>query len=334
MKAASHSALRAGPLLLAAVVGLGVTLRAPLGTTVIGLIVFGVLHNLFELRYLAGRFVLGRLSSRLAWLLAAPILAVVLVRASTGLGLSPAVARQAEIALVYGSLGLAALTADRPAPLRAGLVAIVAIAGAASWTWVSSHYLILVHLHNLMPIVFLWLHRAENRGAVLAACAVWGLLIPAALLSGVLDPLLDFSAALSAGPVGPEEAARLRGGWSTPTTMPDQVTRIAATFSFLQWMHYFIWIFYLPRFSSPPTETHRLWRHFFGPVGFGVALVATVALVPLYLSDYIRGFTTYGTLAAFHALVEFPVLLAVLLLPASEAEARADEAVLTRDSAL
>lgn len=337
MSTATLRPLRARPLLLAAALGLAVTLRAPLGTTVIGLILFGVLHNLFELRYLASRFVLGRLSAPLAWLLAAPILAVIAVRAAGASAVIPALAaRHAEIALVYGSLGLAVLTARLPSPARGGLLLIVAAAGAISWRWVYTHYLVLTHLHNLMPVVFLLLHRPDNRRAILGACLLWAAAIPAALLSGALDPLLDFSAAFAAGPVDAPVAERLRGGWAWSGASLDQVTRIAATFSFLQWMHYFIWIFYLPRFHEPPAQARQqLWGLFFGPVGFAAALVFTAALVPLYVSDYLSGFRLYGTLAAFHALVEFPVLLAVLLSSRrSLAERRPEQPVLAHDAAL
>ena len=40
----------------AAAVSLAVGLRAPLTVTVLGLLLFGVLHNVLEIRYVAGRF--------------------------------------------------------------------------------------------------------------------------------------------------------------------------------------------------------------------------------------------------------------------------------------
>ncbi len=40
----------------AAAVALAVAVRAPLATTVLGLMAFGVLHNVLELRYVSGRF--------------------------------------------------------------------------------------------------------------------------------------------------------------------------------------------------------------------------------------------------------------------------------------
>lgn len=45
-----------GGILITATVALGIAVRAPLTTTVLGLIAFGVLHNVLEIRYVAGRF--------------------------------------------------------------------------------------------------------------------------------------------------------------------------------------------------------------------------------------------------------------------------------------
>ena len=43
-------------MLLTAVAALALAARAPLTVTVLGLIAFGVLHNVLEIRYVAGRF--------------------------------------------------------------------------------------------------------------------------------------------------------------------------------------------------------------------------------------------------------------------------------------
>ena len=48
---------------VAAGLSLALALRAPLATTVLGLIAFGVLHNVLEIRYVAGRFA-GLLTGR------------------------------------------------------------------------------------------------------------------------------------------------------------------------------------------------------------------------------------------------------------------------------
>ena len=319
--------LIAWPLLIAAGAGLAVTLQAPLMTTVVGLIALGVLHNLFELRYVASRYVIGLLSTRAVWLITAPLLVVIALRAGSHHLLPATAARQGEVVLVYGSLGIAAAIAPISKALRATLIGASAVGGAFALRWLGAHFLILTHLHNLMPIAFLLLHDRRNRWAIAAACLLWGGVVPALLLSGLLDGGLQFGAALAAGPVDALTAASLRSGWAPVWSTPVQTTRIAACFAFLQWMHYFVWIVYLPRFGGllrpassrgPITHSRSTECGWAGGVllsrwGLAGALVLTAALVPLYLQDYIGGLSAYGTLAAFHALVEFPVLLLFLL---------------------
>ena len=57
-------------MLAAAAVALALATRAPLTVTVLGLIAFGVLHNVLEIRYVAGRFA-GLLTGRFLILLLA-----------------------------------------------------------------------------------------------------------------------------------------------------------------------------------------------------------------------------------------------------------------------
>src|SRR6478609_5463727 len=72
------------PLVLgAAAAALAVATRAPLATTVLGLIAFGVLHNVLEIRYVAGRFA-PVLSGRFLALLLILITGIVLCRLATG----------------------------------------------------------------------------------------------------------------------------------------------------------------------------------------------------------------------------------------------------------
>ena len=54
----------------AAALSLAVALRAPLTLTVLGLLLFGVLHNVLEIRYVAGRFAAVLTGRFLALLLA------------------------------------------------------------------------------------------------------------------------------------------------------------------------------------------------------------------------------------------------------------------------
>lgn len=303
--------LLAWPLLLAAALGLGVALQAPLGTTVYGLMAFGVFHNLAELRYVLGRY--GDGEPRLIGTVLALLGGVVLLRASAGWLLPVADARQGEVVLVYGSLGLVLLARPGPPLLRLGLGALVAAALAASLRWTPAHFLVLSHLHNLMPVTFLLLHQRHGRARVALACLFWGGLLPALLLSGALDPWLRIDAIRAAGPVA--DGGALQRLWVPAGFSAASAARVVACFSYLQWMHYFIWIFFLPRFAGPAPAGRggSAGRLLFGRAGLVAATLITAALLPFYQRDYMAAFSVYGTLASFHALVEFPVLLALLL---------------------
>jgi hypothetical protein len=87
-------------------------------------------------------------------------------------------------------------------------------------------------------------------------------------------------------------------------------------FAFLQTMHYVVWVAFLPRFAPeavaafdarvPWLRGRRAWL-------FGLAGGALVAV--LFLSDFFQGRALYAALASYHAYLEFPVLLALLVAP-------------------
>src|SRR5580765_7963485 len=93
----SSAVLVAGMAVVAAV-ALAVAVRAPLSTAVLGLIAFGILHNVLELRYVTGRFA-GVLSGRFVALLVILITGIVVCRVLGGY--VPGVSRAAEIVLGY-----------------------------------------------------------------------------------------------------------------------------------------------------------------------------------------------------------------------------------------
>ena len=123
--------LRAGGFVLAAAAALAIAMRAPLATTVLGLMAFGVLHNVLELRYVAGRFA-PVLSGRLLLVLLGLITAIVLCRLAAIVVGQPA--RIAEILVGYAVLGAACVTALR-GPLLIPAGATLALAATASVTW-------------------------------------------------------------------------------------------------------------------------------------------------------------------------------------------------------
>ncbi|MEV0460263.1 hypothetical protein [Catellatospora methionotrophica] len=286
-----------------AAVALFAALRAPLATTVLGLIAFGVLHNVLELRYVAGRFA-HVLTGRLLWTALALVTAIVFCRVLA--------LRVPEIVLCYGVLAAGVWHA---VPRRWLPLSGLALAGAAavSLTWPAYHFVVLAHLHNVVPLFFLWewSRRLTGRERALfrAAQLGWVLLVPALLLAGAFDPLLaDGSAAVVAFAGTPQAIA-------APVSPPGLTAglRFLAVFAFLQAMHYVVWLGFLPRFAPDAAaafEQRVPWLSGWRPWALGAA--AALVLGALFLIDYGQGRTMYQALASYHAYLEFPVLLALL----------------------
>lgn len=302
---------------LSAVLALALALRAPTGLAVLGLAAFGLLHNVLELRYVAGRFATV-LTGPLLRLLLALVTGIVLCRLLP----SSRAAQSAEILLAYGLLAAACRYGlrGRPRLLAAG-GALLASAGAASLAFPAYHFVVLAHLHNVVPLLFLaeWSRRlARGRAAFLALQSVWVLLVPALLLSGLLDGLL------SRRPGGWTD--RLAAAYTPPALLTPQAgLRFLAVFAFLQSMHYVVWVWFLPRYAPEAAERFearvpalrggRAW-------GLGAAVGALLAV--LFAVDYAQGRSVYAALASYHAYLEFPVLLVLVLGPGAD-PARTEE---------
>ncbi|MFJ9457546.1 hypothetical protein ACIRST_20965 [Kitasatospora sp. NPDC101447] len=291
---------------LSAALALVTALRAPTGLAVLGLAAFGLLHNVLELRYVAGRF---------AVVLAGPLLRLLLVLV-TGIVLCrllpPSRAAQTvEILLAYGLLAAACRYGLRGRPrLLAGSAVLLVGAGAASLSFPAYHFVVLAHLHNVVPLLFLaeWSRRLpRGRWAFLALQSGWVLLVPALLLSGLLDGLL------SQRPGGWTD--RLAAAYTPPALLtPEAGLRFLAVFAFLQTMHYVVWVWFLPRYAPEAAERFdarvpalrggRAWA-------LGAGAGALLAL--LFALDYAQGRSLYAALAAYHAYLEFPVLLMLVL---------------------
>ncbi|WP_106973526.1 MULTISPECIES: hypothetical protein [Streptomyces] len=291
---------------LSAVLALALALRAPTGLAVLGLAAFGLLHNVLELRYVAGRF---------AAVLAGPLLRLLLVLV-TGIVLCrllpPSRASQsAEILLAYGLLAAACRYGLRGRPrLLAGSAVLLVGAGAASLAFPAYHFVVLAHLHNVVPLLFLaeWSRRLpRGRAVFLAVQCGWVLVVPALLLSGLLDGLLSRR---SGGWTDRLAAAYTPPAWLTP----EAGLRFLAVFAFLQTMHCVVWVWFLPRYAPEAAERFdarvpalrgvRAWL-----LGAG----AGVLLALLFAVDYAQGRSLYAALASYHAYLEFPVLLMLVL---------------------
>lgn len=298
------------------VLALGLALRLPVATVVLGLVAFGVLHNVLELRYVAGRF---------DGILAGPFLAVLVILVTGVLicRLLPvsAASRAVEIGLCYVLLAGACLrTLWRRWPHLVVALALVLGAAATSLTFPAYHFVVLSHLHNVVPLFFLWewsgAMAARPRWGLRAASVGWVVVVPGLILAGAFDSVLHAApAALGGfGGVAAFEPARLVAAYAPPALTADMGVRFLAVFAFMQTMHYVVWVGVLPRYAPeaaarfdarvPALRGGRAWL-----LGAGLAVVLGV----VFALDYAQGRTVYAAAASYHAYLEFPVLLALVL---------------------
>ncbi|MFC5753596.1 hypothetical protein [Actinomadura rugatobispora] len=287
-------------------------LRLPATVTVVGLAMFGILHNVLELRYVSGRFD-AILTGRFLALLLALVTGIVLCRLLPMFWWS----RGAEILLGYLVLAAACGWGLRRRPLLLGAaLTALGLATAGSLAFPAYHFVFLSHLHNVVPLFFLWEWARDlrtGRTAFRVTQAAWVLVIPALILAGAFDPWLggdqDGAAAAFAG-----GGDRLLAAYTPPAWLDTAFAlRLLVVFAFLQTMHYVVWVWFMPRHGRPATERferrasalrgHRAWL---------LGIAGTALLAVLFVSDYAGGKTLYGAIASYHAYLEFPVLLALL----------------------
>jgi hypothetical protein len=300
-------------LALAAVAALTLALRVPVATAVLGLVVFGALHNVLELRYVTGRF---------DTVLAGPFLAL-LVALVTGVMVCRLLppgngSRAAEIGLSYVLLAAACVRslAHRKGWLTLA-VAVLAFAATVSFAFPAYHFVVLSHLHNVVPLFFLWewsaTLRPGRRGLFRGVNVGWVLVVPGLILSGLFDPVLR-AAPAALGGLGSFEVAGLVRTYAPPSLVPTGMgVRFLVVFAFMQTMHYVVWVGVLPRFAPeaaarfdarvPVLRGGRAWL-----LGLGLAGLLAVA----FLIDYASGKSLYAAAASYHAYLEFPVLLALV----------------------
>jgi len=277
---------------------------------VIGLIGFGILHNVLELRYVLGRF--GDLLSGSIGLLIAILVSGIAVTRLGGAYLG-GWARPAEILLGYAVLG-AGTWIGLSGLRRYAVLAVLLGAAAVSLSHPAYHVVVLAHLHNLVPLVFLWewsrrLPALARRGFRSVQVA-WVLVVPTLVVAGVFDRWVNPDPGAVRALVG--EGAQVVSTVAWPQA-PESGMRWLVAFAFLQTMHYVVWEWFLPRAAPeataafearwPVASSRRVW-------GLGIGLA--VLLGALLLTDYGQGRTVYSGLASYHAYLEFPVLLVLL----------------------
>jgi hypothetical protein len=242
-------------------------------------------------------------------------------------------ARIAEILISYGLLGAACAKALGPPwagrsdavasarPWGGWLVvagAVLAGAAAVSVHWPAYHFVVLAHLHNVVPLVFLWewanrLPTARARRWFRAVQVGWVLVVPALVLAGAADRFMGgVSSRLAAFAGGPRPI--LAATAPPPEVLTQVGVRFLVVFAFLQTMHYFVWVAFLPRYAPDAArafEARVPWLRGWRAWALGAGLGGVLAV--LFMIDYASGRALYAAFASYHAYLEFPVLLAMLL---------------------
>jgi hypothetical protein len=310
------------------VVALALALGAPLTTAVYGLILFGALHNYFEIRYLIGRFG-GLLRGHLGEWVLVLLSAIVLARALP-LG---ALGRPAEI--LVGYLLLSALLAYRLHARRyllAGALLAVGVAAALSLSFPDEHFVAITHLHNVLPLAFIWEWSARpastGSSRVFRGLTItWALVLPAVLLTGFMP--LASAVGPTSQPVGlaaageflralaPTDGAAVVPTISLPSADPGLAGRLLTIFAFLQLLHYYVWCRFFPSVGRDDVRrADDVLRSATLPSGRrlkALALGLVAVSVGLFWTDLRLGRSVYGALAGYHAYLEYVVLLLFVL---------------------
>ncbi|MFN8636257.1 MAG: hypothetical protein U0893_20605 [Chloroflexota bacterium] len=295
---------------------LALALTLPLATAVFGLLLFGVAHNYFELRYVVGRFG-GLFEGRLAEAVLTGLTAIVLIRVLP-IG---ALARPLEIGAGYALLGIVLTMRVTSWPMLAAGLVVIVMALALSLANPDQHFVAITHLHNVLPLVFLWewTARAANTRTVKAFRLLhltWAVALPAAILLGLFGD--GGSVSLDAGDPTPAAAvvgdvATFVRGLTPPGADSLLGGRLLAVFALLQLMHYYVWCRFFPAVGT--VEAARVDRALAGaglPHGRRLTLLmlAVAALTfGLLWADFWQGRSLYGALAGYHAYVEYALLL-------------------------
>ena len=302
-----------GGFLAATLAALVVAATAAMPLSVLGLAVFGLAHVALELRYVVGRFS-ARISQVLGMALFLTLTLVVLAR---GIGMvAPQFARPFEIVAgaIVVSVGVGvAVPRQWRTPAFAGVAAILV---ASLWQpgW---YFYGLTHLHNLIPLVFLWdwavrrLGGNRERAAFLGVQVLWVAVLPAVILAGAIDPFLSASPGVVAGWVG--DGSGMLAASAPPGDTELQAERHLVVFAMQQTMHYVVWIGFFPLFGRDASRSFDVrfpaLREFRVPLA--AAAVSAILLV-VFTFDYVTGRMLYSIGAAYHVYLEFPVILMMM----------------------
>ena len=169
----------------------------------------------------------------------------------------PDVARYAEIA--HRLPDPARRLSDRTSRRRLVVaVAVLAVAAIGSFSYPAYHFVVLTHLHNLVPLIFLWdwarrITQPRARLGFRLTQVLWIVILPLLILARC-GATAGYQPA--PGVVAPIRRRRQPGDRREPRrpTPPTQIgLRFLVMFAFMQTMHYVVWVGFLPRFAPDAT---------------------------------------------------------------------------------
>jgi hypothetical protein len=195
---------------------------------------------------------------------------------------------------------------------------VIGVAAAASLTFPEHHVVVLAHLHQVVPLFFLWewsrrITSRRGRRAFRAVQLLWVVAIPALVLTGLLDGLLTADPGMVRSVVGDGQsvlaASALPGTASTVVGL-----RLLTVFAFLQTMTYVVWVALMPRVApdaSAAFEARLPWAT--GPRLWAAGFVAAALFAVLFGLDFTQGRMAYAALSGYAAYLELSLLLVMLL---------------------
>ena len=284
------------------------------------LALFGLAHVLFELRYVDARF--GARFSPGFWLRCAVPLALIVglraLRLFDVIGSDVSVGGEMALltVLVAIAVPVAWAHADAQGDRNSRVVVVVAVVvvavlGLSSLQAPILVLLTLAVLHNATPLAFV-VERAPAgqrlRTALIASALFFGVpaLVatgaPTLLLADVID--LDKTLLSSTGPLVDHYAVYLWPGLRDDVIAAQLFSAAVCA----QLLHYAAVIFYLPRTLTPAERPTLPWPR---PALFVVVVVAlSLGLLVHFALDFKGARALYGLVAAVHAWIELPVLIA------------------------
>ncbi|MDA0933714.1 MAG: hypothetical protein O3C51_09680 [Planctomycetota bacterium] len=286
---------------------------APLWTYAVSLALFGLPHVLVELRYVDRAFAPG-LGRRMVRAVLVGLGAIALLR---GMGLlaigAPLLRTQAELGV--GAL-LAGLVVWFGAPLgsRAGLASVLVAASLAVGVVFApvTTLVVFAFAHNLTPLGFLAAGlRGPHRTFALGLAGTAFLLIPLLIVLGWPGgpSSLTLEGPPGVGPIEQHLGAFVPPAWQLESIALDLFSAAA----YLQCMHYAVVLCVLPGLAPEPRSGARVAPTLLDEVGKGPAVLALGAVATVgFALAFGSTRASYGVVAAVHAWVEVPVLIAAL----------------------